>query len=373
VPKTVEPHPSSLGSLLTGIYGSSARVDPASLAQQLSSAISSIEHSHTLTRLAKRDALLFVDKVIEIADQVFREMWRFAIRIRYLQEDDFNQNKLLELRQEFDLLESAKQFRDVYWICERLHVLDAELHSTELSEAFQDPESNFSILFCMINEHEGYLIEMIRRFMFSVRAGIQKLDLSLPDGSFKSAISSLKQDVEFKLLELQRAMKDLELLQHKILPTVGNEGLLDVLNEISPSAAILMQTIHTGDIQMGHNVQIGGSGIVNIDSTLTNVRQTLRLSERMPSEQKEELEALVNKLEVDLKEVRGNHKDEIEEIMNALQKAVGNASRPPQERKQGILELSAKGLKDAANLLKDIAPNVITTSGLIVDFLLNLR
>jgi hypothetical protein len=38
-----------------------------------------------------------------------------------------------------------------------------------------------------------------------------------------------------------------------------------------------------------------------------------------------------------------------------------------------MLELSAKGLKDAAETFKDIAPAVLTTAGLVARFVVGLR
>jgi hypothetical protein len=57
----------------------------------------------------------------------------------------------------------------------------------------------------------------------------------------------------------------------------------------------------------------------------------------------------------------------------ALEKAVAHASKPPQERKKSILELSAKGLKDAAETVKDVAPAILTTAGLIANFITGLQ
>ncbi len=41
-------------------------------------------------------------------------------------------------------------------------------------------------------------------------------------------------------------------------------------------------------------------------------------------------------------------------------------------RKQSLLQLSAKGLKDAAELVKDIAPTILTTADLIAKFIVGL-
>ncbi len=81
----------------------------------------------------------------------------------------------------------------------------------------------------------------------------------------------------------------------------------------------------------------------------------------------------MNSLKSDLEAVKANHADEVKEITNALEKAVANAEKPPQERKKSILELSAKGLRDAAETVKDVAPAILTTAGLIANFINGLQ
>ena len=130
---------------------------------------------------------------------------------------------------------------------------------------------------------------------------------------------------------------------------------------------------YSGGVHMGHNFNIGGSANINIDSTLSNVTQTIGAASSLDPGQKSELEALVQSLKTDLESLKATRPDETKEIMDALEKAVANAAKPPQERKQSILQLSANGLKEAAELVKDIAPNILTTAGLIANFIVSLH
>lgn len=61
--------------------------------------------------------------------------------------------------------------------------------------------------------------------------------------------------------------------------------------------------------------------------------------------------------------------DEANEFAGALEKAISTVSKPAKERKPSLLQLSAKGLKEAAELVKDIAPNIIATADLIATFI----
>lgn len=131
-------------------------------------------------------------------------------------------------------------------------------------------------------------------------------------------------------------------------------------------------TTKIGDISMENNINVGGSAIINIDSVLENVTQTIGESSGLNQLQKSELDLLVASMKADLDKIKEDHAAEAEAVAEALKKAVANASKPEAERKQSILEVSAKGLKDAAELVKDIAPNLLTTAGLIAKFIMGL-
>jgi hypothetical protein len=126
------------------------------------------------------------------------------------------------------------------------------------------------------------------------------------------------------------------------------------------------------DIHMGHNINVSGPAIVAIDSTLNNVYQTISTAEGLDANQKSQLEAMVESLRAELDGLKASHPDEAKEIADAVQKAVPTASRPPEERKKSLLQLSANGLKEAAELVKDIARTVLTTAGMIAKFVVGL-
>ncbi len=136
---------------------------------------------------------------------------------------------------------------------------------------------------------------------------------------------------------------------------------------------ILKSAVQLGDTHVSNNINVGGSAIINIDSVLKDVTQTIGGAPGLDKGQKTELEGLVNSLKSDLESVRATHADEVKEITSALEKAVAHASKPPQERKKNILELSAKGLKDAAETVRDVAPAILSTAGLIARFIIGLQ
>jgi hypothetical protein len=154
-----------------------------------------------------------------------------------------------------------------------------------------------------------------------------------------------------------------------------------VLNRIAGTAQAdridrLVQTSITnqyfGDVHMSHTFNVGGSAIINIDSTLNNVTQTIGDSPGLDPAQKSQLETMVMSLKAELVKLKDSHADETKEIADALEKAVATAAKPPQERKKNLLQLSAKGLKEAAELVKDTAPSILTAADQIAKFIAGL-
>jgi hypothetical protein len=132
------------------------------------------------------------------------------------------------------------------------------------------------------------------------------------------------------------------------------------------------QNTFVGEINMGHKINVTGPAIIAIDSTLTNVAQTIGIALGLDASQKSRLETMVEALKTELDSIKASHPEEAKEIASAVEKAVAHASKPSGERKKNMLELSAKGLKDAAETVKDIAPAILTTAGLIAKFVVGL-
>jgi hypothetical protein len=120
---------------------------------------------------------------------------------------------------------------------------------------------------------------------------------------------------------------------------------------------------------MGHEIDVEGSANINIDSMLSNVTQRIDAASRLNSAQKSELEAMVQSLSADLDKLKMTHADEAKEIGEALDRAVAHVAKPPEQRKKSILDLSAKGLREAAELVKDIAPTILATATSIAKFI----
>jgi len=105
---------------------------------------------------------------------------------------------------------------------------------------------------------------------------------------------------------------------------------------------------------------------------LNNVSQTISAADGLSTAKSRNFEEMVKSLRTELDGLKTTHPDETKEIADAVQKAVAAASKPPEERKKSLLQLSANGLKEAAELVKRHCSNVLTTAGLIAKFVVGL-
>jgi hypothetical protein len=158
--------------------------------------------------------------------------------------------------------------------------------------------------------------------------------------------------------------------ERNVITSYGGTIHVDRIDQLLQTS---VSTHNYGDIHVGHKIKVGGSAIINIDSVLNNVTQTIEAARGLNDAQKSQLEALVSSFKTELQAVEATHAEEAKEITTALEKAVGNAAKPDAERKKSILEVSAKGLKEAAELVKDVAPAVIMIAGQIAKFIVGLQ
>jgi hypothetical protein len=85
------------------------------------------------------------------------------------------------------------------------------------------------------------------------------------------------------------------------------------------------------------------------------------------------LNGLVRSFEAELSTLKTDQAEEVGAIRDALQRAVSEASKLPEQRKKKLLSISASGLKDAAGFVAEVAPKVLATATLIADFVHKLH
>jgi NTE family protein len=121
-----------------------------------------------------------------------------------------------------------------------------------------------------------------------------------------------------------------------------------------------------------NTVTVTGDAIINIDSMLDNVQQNLEKSQGLAPEKKDELMQLVSGFRQELEKIKESHAEETAFITQRLEQLVQNAAQPPEKRKSSLLNLSGKGLVEAAEAVAGIAPKVLATARLILTFVAGL-
>jgi len=109
---------------------------------------------------------------------------------------------------------------------------------------------------------------------------------------------------------------------------------------------------------------IGNHTIVNIDSTLNNVNQTITAANDMDETTKQQLKELVEQLNVELKKTPENNAGDAEAVADAA-KALVDAGTKPNPNKSTI-QITADGLKKAAQNIASVMPAVLTIATGIV-------
>lgn len=138
-------------------------------------------------------------------------------------------------------------------------------------------------------------------------------------------------------------------------------------------AAAVINNFYQKEVYMSTNqISTGGSANINIDSTLTNVTQTIANSGSLAAPQKDELKSLVAAFEAELEKIAQTHAAETALIRSRLSETVAAATRPAEQRSKPVLEITSKGLTEAASTVGKILPGLLTSAGLIAKFVVGL-
>ena len=116
--------------------------------------------------------------------------------------------------------------------------------------------------------------------------------------------------------------------------------------------------------QDNRSYHIGDHSIVNIDSTLNNVNQTITAANDMDETTKRQLKELVEQLGAELKKTPENNAGDAEAVADAA-KALVDAGTKPNPNKSTI-QITADGLKKAAQNIASVMPAVLTIATGIV-------
>jgi methyl-accepting chemotaxis protein len=112
---------------------------------------------------------------------------------------------------------------------------------------------------------------------------------------------------------------------------------------------------------MGDQFHLSGDfrgAILNIKSTLTNVRQTAGQIPGGDPESRRELQDLIDQLSAELEKVPPEKKEDAEAIAETTKLLIDQAKS--EKPNKTLLGISGEGLKQAASKIADVLPTVIT-------------
>jgi hypothetical protein len=131
---------------------------------------------------------------------------------------------------------------------------------------------------------------------------------------------------------------------------------------------IAKQIIIQGDTTMsGDTFNMSGNfsgAILNIKSTLDNVTQTINNMPHADSAERQELQALIEQLQVELTKAPPNIEKEAEAVAQTAKALVDTASA--EQPNPTMIEITGEGLKKAAENIANVMPAVLTIATQIV-------
>jgi hypothetical protein len=117
-------------------------------------------------------------------------------------------------------------------------------------------------------------------------------------------------------------------------------------------------------------INIGNNNIVNVDSTLTSVNQSVQANSYISPTAKQELESLLKQLIDSLKDVPAENRDDAEAVAEMAKSLIENATK--EKPNKPLVKISADGLKQAAENIAVIVPKVLLIAQAIISFVMTL-
>jgi len=110
--------------------------------------------------------------------------------------------------------------------------------------------------------------------------------------------------------------------------------------------------------------------VINIGSTLSSINQSINSSTHIKESSKQELATLINQLQEALEDVPLENSDEAEAVAELAKDLLEKATK--EKVNKPLVEVSAEGLKKAAENLAKVTPKVLTIAGKIIAFVFSL-
>lgn len=237
---------------------------PTEISRQLGTWLTRVEQNKSIPAATRLDMGLFLDRVVELVEQSFREVLRLSIKLQFMPDTDLSRDRIQEYRRRAEQLRARDRYRDVDFICGRLHVLRAEFEAyREFTESFGD---DFQQLMWLVDEREGAIINLVQGFVYEVIHRLDQMMKARNQDDAKILRDEMRNFVVDRIGELELAIKDLVDIHNRILPLLGESEFLKVIAGTArpaQSVKVIDKRVQTGggDYAAG-NIQKAGRDIV---------------------------------------------------------------------------------------------------------------
>jgi hypothetical protein len=236
---------------------------PTKISHQLGTWLTRVEHDESIPSNIRLDMGLFLDRVVELVEQAFREVLRLSITLKFMTDADLTADRIREYQQRVEQLRARDRYRDVDFVCGRLHVLRSEFEAyREFTKAFGD---DFHELMWMIDEREGAIIDLVQGFVGNLVHRLGNIASAPSLDRAKELRDKMVEMIDERTGELEASIGELTQIHNRILPMLGESEFLSVLSgrEPSPTVNIVDQRVDTGGGDYVHgNLQKAGRDFV---------------------------------------------------------------------------------------------------------------
>lgn len=236
------------------------------LTDQLGSMTSVVVGDERIAPPEVRTVLRFINKVVQVADQAFQDVYTVLIDIQFLQESDLTTGRVVEVRRSLALLMARSRYRDAEEICSRLHHLAEEY--TQKIEAIvagvADRHAWYGI-FALLDEHEGHIILLVQEAVYELERMLGRLDSE----SGKLDLSRVVRAAGERASDIRSALVRLEALRNQILGLSGEPGLMALVSSSDREQAVT--SVIAREVRVGDTYNVQGAGAVGPHANVSHV------------------------------------------------------------------------------------------------------
>lgn len=232
------------------------------LADELEMMTATVVNEASVSSPDLRSVLRFINKVLQVVDQAFEDVYAVLIDVKLLGEKDVPSDRVAELRRSLAMLRARSRYRDAEEICSRLHHLTEE-YDTSIQPIVEGlgGGSAWPQVFHILDEYEGRIILLVEQAVYELDGLLANLD--------QSNLSGVTAFAAERAESVHRSLNRLVQLRNKILGLSGEQGLLELMSsEDRREAASAMRM----EVRMGDVYNVKAAGAVGPRAKAKNVR-----------------------------------------------------------------------------------------------------